>query len=91
MMFSSLPFSSLQECLSVMIVEMEDIFLKLADSEDILEARVTLESFQRGLGGMGVSLGEEKRERGRKGWKKERKEGRREGGREGGRKGGREG
>ena len=90
MMFSSLPFSSLQECLSVMIVEMEDIFLKLADSEDILEARITLESFQRGLAGMGVSLGEEKREGGRKGWKKERKEGRRER-REGGRKGGREG
>ena len=83
MIFSPLPFSSLQECLSKMIVEIEDIFLRLANSENILEAHVTLESFQRGLAGMGVSLGEERSEEGRG------REGGREGEREGGREGGR--
>ena len=63
MILSPLPFF-LQECLSKMIVEIEDIFLRLADSGDILKARVTLESFQRGLAGMGVSLGEGRREEG---------------------------
>lgn len=48
--------------MSKMIVEVEDIFLRLANSGDILEARVTLESFQRGLAGMGVRLGEGRRE-----------------------------
>ena len=59
--FFTLPFF-LQECMSKMIVEVEDIFLRLANSGDILEARVTLESFQRGLAGMGVRLGEGRRE-----------------------------
>ena len=65
--------------MSKMIVEVEDIFLRLANSGDILEARVTLESFQRGLAGMGVRLGEGRREEedgGMEGWR----EGRREGG-----------
>ena len=66
MILSPLPFF-LQECLSKMIVEIEDIFLRLADSGDILKARVTLESFQRGLAGMGVSLGEGRREEGARG------------------------